>query len=288
MHTHTLRWQYHGLTLGRQTAIMGIVNVTPDSFSDGGRFQAVDAAVAHAEHLVRWGADIIDIGGESTRPFAAAVSPRDEIARVLPVIERLADRVSAPISIDTTKAEVAEAALDAGASIINDISALRMDPQMAATAARHGVPVILMHMQGTPRTMQVEPTYNDVVAEVRAFLDDAIRRAVAAGISRKMIIVDPGIGFGKTGRHNLILIRHLEDLVDLGVPILVGPSRKRFIRDLVKGPGDKDPAPDQQEVETGTQAAVAASVMHGAHIVRVHDVARTRATLRVLDAIRGV
>jgi dihydropteroate synthase len=287
MHIHTLRWQNHELTLGRQTAIMGIVNVTPDSFSDGGHFQAADVAVAHAEHLIRCGADIIDIGGESTRPFAAAVSPREEIARVLPVIERLAGSISVPISIDTTKAEVAEAALGAGAAIINDISALRMDPQMATTAARHGVPVILMHMKGTPRTMQVEPTYNDVVAEVRDFLDDAIRRAVTAGNSREMIIVDPGIGFGKTGRHNLLLIRHLEALVDLGVPVLVGPSRKRFIRDLVKAPGDEDPAPDCPEVETGTQAAVAAAVMHGAHVVRVHDVARTRATISVLDAIRG-
>jgi dihydropteroate synthase len=287
MHIHTLRWQNHELTLGRQTAIMGIVNVTPDSFSDGGHFQAADVAVAHAEHLIRCGADIIDIGGESTRPFAAAVSPREEIARVLPVIERLAGSISVPISIDTTKAEVAEAALGAGAAIINDISALRMDPQMATTAARHGVPVILMHMQGTPRTMQVEPTYNDVVAEVRDFLDDAIRRAVTAGNSREMIIVDPGIGFGKNGRHNRLLIRHLHALVDLGVPVLVGPSRKRFIRDLVKAPGDEDPAPDCPEVETGTQAAVAAAVMHGAHIVRVHDVARTRATISVLDAIRG-
>ena len=287
MHTHTLRWQNHELALGRQTAIMGIVNVTPDSFSDGGHFQAVDAAVAHAEHLIRSGADIIDIGGESTRPFAAAVSPREETARVLPVIERLAGKISVPISIDTTKAEVAEAALGAGAAIINDISALRMDPQMAATAARHGVPVVLMHMQGTPRTMQVEPTYNDVVAEVRDFLDDAIQRAVEAGIAREMIVVDPGIGFGKTGRHNLLLIRHLEALVDLGVPVLVGPSRKRFIRDLVKAPGDEDPAADCPEVETGTQAAVAAAVMHGAHVVRVHDVASTKATLRVLDAIRG-
>jgi dihydropteroate synthase len=198
MQPHSLCWQNHVLNLGPQTAIMGIVNVTPDSFSDGGRFQAADAAVSHAEHLIRCGADIIDIGGESTRPFAQAVSPKEEIARVLPVIKRLA-QFPVPISIDTTKAEVADAALDAGAAMINDISALEMDSQMAAVAIRHGVPVILMHMQGTPRTMQLEPTYDDVVAEVRDYLAAAIRRAVASGIPREKIIVDPGIGFGKTG-----------------------------------------------------------------------------------------
>jgi dihydropteroate synthase len=288
MQPHTLCWQKHVLNPGPRTAIMGVVNVTPDSFSDGGRFQAVDAATAHAEHLFRCGADIIDIGGESTRPFAQAVSPEEEIARVVPVIKRLAGSVSVPISIDTTKAEVAEAALEAGAVMINDISALDMDPQMAATAVRHGAAVILMHMQGTPRTMQLEPTYNDVVAEVRDYLAAAIRRAVATGIAREKIIVDPGIGFGKTGRHNMLLIRHLQVLTELGVPVLVGPSRKRFIRDLVKAPGEQDPAPDRPEVETGTQAAVAAAVLNGAHIVRVHDVATTKATLSVLDAIRGV
>ena len=288
MQPQTLSWQNHVLNLGPRTAIMGIVNVTPDSFSDGGRFQAVDAAVAHAEYMIRCGADIIDIGGESTRPFALAVTPQEEIDRVLPVIERLTGTTSVPISIDTTKAEVAEAALDAGAAIINDISSLTMDPRMAATAARHGVPVVLMHMQGTPRTMQLEPTYDDVVAEVREYLDAAIRRAVAAGIPRNNVIVDPGIGFGKTGHHNLLLIRHLQALTDLGVPVLVGPSRKRFIRDLVKAPGQEDLAPDRPEVEAGTQVAVAAAVMNGAKIVRVHDVAATKATLRVLDAIRGV
>jgi dihydropteroate synthase len=287
MQPHTLCWQNHVLNLGARTAIMGVVNVTPDSFSDGGRFQAVDAAVAHAEHLIRCGADIIDIGGESTRPFAPAVSPREEIDRVLPVIKRLAGSISVPISIDTAKAEVAEAALDAGAAMINDISALTMDPQMAAMAVRHQVPVILMHMQGNPRTMQLQPTYDDVVTEVRDYLASAVRRAAAAGIAREKIIVDPGIGFGKTGRHNLLLIRHLHVLTDLGVPVLVGPSRKRFIRDLVKAPGQEDPAPDRPEVATGTQAAVAAAVMNGAHIVRVHDVESTRATLSVLDAIRS-
>ncbi len=288
MQPHTLCWQNHVLNLGPQTAIMGIVNVTPDSFSDGGRFQAADEAVSHAEHLIRCGADIIDIGGESTRPFAQAVSPKEEIARVLPVIKRLAGSIPVPISIDTTKAEVADAALDAGAAMINDISALEMDSQLAAVAVRHGVPVVLMHMQGTPRTMQLEPTYDDVVSDVRDYLAAAIRRAVAAGIPREKIIVDPGIGFGKTGRHNLLLIQHLRVLTELGVPVLVGASRKRFIRDLVKKPGQEVPAPDRAEVEAGTQAAVAAAVMNGAQIVRVHDVANTKAALSVLDAIRGV
>jgi dihydropteroate synthase len=286
MQTYTLNWLNHVLKLGPRTAIMGIVNVTPDSFSDGGRFHTADAAIAHAEQLIQAGADIIDIGGESSRPFADAVSPEEEMARVLPVIKHLAGRISVPISIDTTKAAVAEAALEAGAAIVNDISALEMDPKIAEVAVRHGVPVILMHMKGTPRTMQLEPEYENVVNEVRDFLSAAIERAVSAGIDRKKIIVDPGIGFGKTAHHNLLLLQQLEELADLGVPILVGPSRKRFIRDIVNVSSQEDITPDRPEVETGTQAAVAAAIMHGAHIVRVHDVANTRAMVRVLDAIR--
>ncbi len=286
MQTYTLNCPKQVLSLGPHTTVMGIVNVTPDSFSDGGRFNSTKAAIAQAEHLIQAGADIIDIGGESTRPFAAAVSAEDEAARVLPVIENLARRIAVPISIDTTKAAVAEAAVKAGAAIINDISALTLDPRIAEVAAAHEVPVILMHMKGTPRTMQLEPVYDNVVIEVRDFLKHAIDRALAAGIDRSKVIVDPGIGFGKTGRHNLLLIRHLEELADLGVPILVGPSRKRFIRDLVKAPAQEDLAPDNPSVETGTQAAVAAAIMNGAHIVRVHDVANTKAMVKVLDAIR--
>jgi len=286
MQTYTLNWSNHELMLGPRTAIMGIINVTPDSFSDGGRFHAADAAIAQAEHMIQTGADIIDIGGESTRPFADAVSPEEEMARVLPVIKHLAGRISVPISIDTTKAAVAEAAINAGAAIINDISSLRMEPEIAKVAGRHGVPVILMHMKGTPRTMQLKPVYDHVVTEVRDFLEDAIQRAISAGIDREKVIIDPGIGFGKNGRHNLLLIQQLEALADLGAPILVGPSRKRFIRDLVKLSSQEDIAPDQPEVETGTQAAVAAAIMNGAHIVRVHDVANTKAMVRVLDAIR--
>ncbi len=288
MKTYTLSWQGRQLRLGPDTTVMGIVNVTPDSFSDGGRFHSVEAALAQGERLVKAGAAIIDIGGESTRPFAEEVSAKEEISRVVPPIKALSGKIPVPISIDTTKAEVAEAAIDAGASIINDISAMQMDPRMAETAARLGVPVILMHMKGTPRTMQANPDYDDVVAEVKAYLAKTIENAVAAGVDRSKIIIDPGIGFGKTGRHNLELINGLSAFKDLDVPLLVGPSRKRFIRDILKDPSQEDISPDRPEVETGTQAAVAASIMKGAHIVRVHNVANTVAMVKVLDAIRLV
>ncbi len=267
---------------------MGIVNVTPDSFSDGGQFHHKDAAVAQAKRLFAAGADIIDIGGESTRPFAEPVSTQQELDRVIPVIEALAPDLPVPVSIDTTKAAVAAAALEAGAAMINDISALRMDAQMASVAAKAGVPMVLMHMLGTPGDMQMNPEYDDVVVEVCQFLDDAIDRAVAEGIAREMIIVDPGIGFGKTGRHNLLLMQHLEALRDLGAPVLVGSSRKRFIRDILNPLEGEDISPELPKVETGTQATVAVAVMHGAHIVRVHNVANTRATVDVLDAIRNI
>jgi dihydropteroate synthase len=286
MRKHTLRWHHHEIVLGSRTAIMGIVNVTPDSFSDGGQFHSADAAIRQGLGLVAAGADILDIGGESTRPFADPVTAEEERRRVLPVIEALAERVSVPISIDTTKASVAAAALASGASIINDISALRMDNAIATVAAQARVPVILMHMQGTPGNMQLNPVYNDVVEEVHGFLADTIAQAVYRGIPRDLLIVDPGIGFGKTGRHNLLLLKHLDAFDDLDVPLLVGTSRKRFIRDIVKPPEAEDVAPDLPEVETGTQASMAAAIMKGAHIVRVHDVANTRAMVDVLDAIR--
>lgn len=287
MKAYTLNWKSHTLELGRQTRIMGIVNVTPDSFSDGGRFYNTDAAVEQALQLVASGADIIDIGGESTRPYAQEVDAEEEMNRVVPVIRALATRIPVPISIDTTKASVAEAALNAGASIINDISAFSMDPPIAKLAARHAVPVIVMHMLGKPRTMQINPTYKDVVTEVRDYLGAAVETAMAAGINKEMIIIDPGIGFGKTLGHNLLLIKHLQALAALEVPILVGPSRKTFIRKLVTPPGRAELAPDHPLVETGTQAAVAASVFNGAHILRVHDVANTRAMVTILDAIRN-
>ncbi len=273
-----LRCGPHVLSLGPRTLIMGILNVTPDSFSDGGRFFDKEVAVAQGEALAAAGADIIDVGGESTRPFSEAVPAEEEIRRVVPVIEKLAHRVSVPISIDTTKAQVAAQALETGAVIVNDIGALRLDPAMANLVADREVPVVLMHMQGTPRTMQENPQYEDVVAEVQRFLSDAIYRAEEAGIDRSKIIVDPGIGFGKTVTHNLQLIRGLSAFQRLGVPVLIGPSRKSFISKLL-GPGD-------ERREVGTQAAVTAAAMNGAHIVRVHDVERTRQTLKLADALR--
>jgi len=269
----------YALTLGPRTLIMGVLNVTPDSFSDGGLFLDKQDAVAHGEALARAGADIIDVGGESSRPFSEPVSAEEEIRRVVPVIEQLAGRLSIPISIDSTKAEVARRALDAGAVIVNDIGALRLDPVLAGLVADRNVPVVLMHMLGTPKTMQKDPHYDDVVTEVKDFLENAIERAEAAGIDRKRTIVDPGIGFGKTVNHNLRLIEGLAALQALGVPILIGPSRKSFIQKLL--------GPDDERREIGTQAAVAAAAMHGAHIVRVHDVERTRETLKLVDAIRN-
>ncbi len=281
----TLCWGNRTLELGRRTCLMGVLNVTPDSFSDGAKFYEADAAVAHGEQMVREGADIIDVGGESTRPFSQPVAAEEELRRVLPVIEKLAPRIAVPISIDTTKAEVARRALLAGASIINDISALRFDSRLAALAAESGVPLILMHMLGSPKTMQVEPVYTNLLAEVRSFLADAIRRAEDRGIARSKLIVDPGIGFGKTVDHNLSLIKRLAVFSDLDVPILVGPSRKAFLRQLLKDETVEDIRPDHSLAAVGTQAAVAASVFNGAHMVRVHDVAATRATLKIIDAM---
>lgn len=285
MPTYTITCGERTLELGQRSLIMGIVNVTPDSFSDGGHFFSHDRAVAQAMQLVEEGADILDIGGESTRPFSDPVSESEELDRVLPVIESLAGRVAVPISVDTTKASVARQAVDAGASIINDVSALRMDPDMAAAAARCRVPLILMHMKGIPKTMQVDPVYDDLLSDIITFLSDAMDRAVTAGVDRAAIILDPGIGFGKTVGHNLQILRNLDRFRDLDAPLLVGPSRKMFIRQLLKGPSETEIPPLSVEVARGTQAAVAAAALNGAHIVRVHDVARTRATLSVVNAI---
>lgn len=283
--TFDLKWHSHHLSLGARTLVMGIVNVTPDSFSDGGRFYDPSQAIAHGERLAREGADILDIGGESTRPFSDPVSAADEIERVVPVIEALASRVDLPISIDTKKAVVAEAALAAGAAMINDVSALTADPRMAPLAAEAAVPLILMHMQGTPKTMQAAPHYDDLLAEVGQFLQNAWDSAVNAGVRRDRVLLDPGIGFGKTFAHNAELLKNLTRLGTLGAPLLVGASRKAFIRNLVKPENADDIAADAPEVETGTQATVTAAIMGGAHIVRVHEVANTKATVRVVDAI---
>jgi len=237
---YRLAWGRHVLDLGRRTCIMGVVNVTPDSFSDGGRFYDAAAAVAQGERLAAEGADIIDIGGESTRPFSEPVAIEEEIRRVVPVVAALAARVRIPISVDTTKAAVARRALESGAAMINDISALRFDPDVAGVGAEFGVPVVLMHMRGEPRSMQVAPHYDEPVTDIRGFLGEAAAAAERQGIPRERLIVDPGIGFGKTPEHNLQLIRRLQEFAALGLPILVGPSRKSFIRRLVKPDGAKD------------------------------------------------
>lgn len=259
--------------------VMGIVNVTPDSFYDGGRYGTRERAVAHALDLVGEGADLLDIGGESTRPGAQPVGEEEELTRVLPVLAELARRVTIPISVDTTKAGVARRALDAGAAIINDVSALRRDPDMAAVIAEKGAGVVLMHMSGTPQSMQEAPHYDDVVAEVRLFLDERMQAAEEAGIAKTNIVLDPGIGFGKLMVHNLQLLHHLSDLMMLNRPLLVGVSRKNFIGHLVDRPVGQR--------QWGTAAAVALAVAGGAQILRVHDVAAMADVVKVASAVRS-
>ena len=283
--TYHLSWSGYNLELGRQTCIMGVVNVTPDSFSDGGKFYNTDGAIAQGEKLAAEGADIIDIGGESTRPFSDPVSVEEEIRRVVPVIDKLARRVSVPISIDTTKADVARRALEVGAAIINDVTALRFDPGLAALAVEFDTPLILMHMLGEPKSMQVAPSYANLIEDIRSFLADAVERAEDLGVPRSKIFVDPGIGFGKTVAHNLLLIKHVQAFASLDTPILIGASRKAFIRKILKQAHEEDIRPDLPIVETGSQAAVSAAVLNGAHIVRVHDVANTLATVKILDTM---
>jgi dihydropteroate synthase len=244
--------------------------------------------VAQGEKLAAEGADIIDIGGESTRPFSEPVSVKEEIRRVIPVIETLAPRIAVPISIDTTKSEVARRALDAGASIINDVSALRFDPDLAALAAESDTPLILMHMLGEPNSMQVLPRYDNLIDDILSFLNDAVERAENQGVSRAKIMIDPGIGFGKTVAHNLLLIKHLQAFTHLDLPVLIGTSRKAFIRKILKDTHEQDIRPDLPIVENGTQATVAAAIMNGAHMVRVHDVANTVATVKIVDALMNV
>jgi len=287
MKTYHLKWDKHRLALGHRTCIMGVLNVTPDSFSDGGNFFSFEDAVYQGQKLFEDGADILDIGGESTRPFSDPVSEEEEIRRVVPVIERLANRISIPISIDTTKASVARQAIKAGASMINDISSLRFDSKMADVAVEYTVPVILMHMLGTPKSMQTEPVYVDPITEIKAFFEKAVDRAENQGISRSKVIIDPGIGFGKTLEHNLLLIKYLKEFKTLDVPIMIGTSRKAFLRNILKDPSVEDIDPESTMVETGSQASVAAAVLNGAHMVRVHDVANTRITVKIVDAIKN-
>lgn len=244
-----------------RTSIMGILNVTPDSFYDGGRYLSVEDAVRHAEELVQEGADIIDIGGESTRPGSEPVSLEDELRRVIPVIKKLVSRIKIPISIDTQKAQVARQALEIGAHIINDISALRADPEMVNVAKKYDVPVVLVHMKGTPKDMQENPCYDDVISEIKEFFRERIQRS---GIRKENIILDPGIGFGKRLEDNLEIIKRLGEFKELGFPILIGPSRKSFI-------GGKS-----SERIWGTAGAVAVGVLNGADIIRVHDVSEMK------------
>jgi len=258
--------------------VMGVLNVTPDSFYDGGRRLGPEKAAADGEEMAATGADIIDIGGESTRPGARAVTEEEELERVLPVVRGLRRTIAIPISIDTYKANVARAALDEGADIVNDISALRFDPAMAALVAAEKVPIVLMHMQGTPRTMQMEPCYGDVLSEVKDFLAAQIRLALESGIALERIIIDPGIGFGKTLEHNLRLLNGLAELSRLGQPLLVGASRKAFIGRIL------NVTPDERL--EGSLAAAVAAVLRGAHIIRAHDVKETRRAVNVADAIR--
>lgn len=265
------------LNFGKRTYIMGILNVTPDSFSDGGKFIDFDDAVAHAKLMIEEGADIIDIGGESTRPGAKPVPVPEELGRVIPVIKKLHRETSAIISIDTTKSKVAEKAINTGASMINDVSALRFDSKMAKVAARYKVPLILMHMLGKPRTMQKNPQYKDLIFDIISYLQNSIRLAIKGGVPQGKIVIDPGFGFGKTVEHNLEILRRLRELKVLGCPILIGTSRKSTIGKVLD-------LPPEERLE-GTSATVTAAICSGANIVRVHDVAEMARVVKMSDAI---
>ncbi|MCS7080440.1 MAG: dihydropteroate synthase [Chloracidobacterium sp.] len=269
----------HTLALGTATRVMGILNVTPDSFSDGGRYTTIEAAVAHGRRLVEEGADIVDVGGESTRPGAQTVEASEEMARVLPVIEALAGTVSVPISIDTYKASVAEAALKAGAAIVNDISGFRFDARMPEVVARYGAGVVLMHSRGRPGALHGLSPTADILAEVEASFHRSLFVARTAGIDPDCVVLDPGLGFGKTVEDNLLLLGVLPRLAALGRPLLVGPSRKSFIG-MVTG------KPNPADRLLGTAASVTVAIVGGAHIVRVHDVAAMRECIAMADAVR--
>jgi dihydropteroate synthase len=270
------------LALGERTLVMGVLNVTPDSFSDGGKFLSAKAAIAQALAMEQAGADLIDIGGESTRPGSTGTPAEEELARVLPVLEGLRGVLHIPLSIDTKKSQVAKGAIGAGAELINDISGLKSDPRLAEIAARSGVPLILMHMRGEPRTMQKGPFARDVIKDVAHGLRQAAAKARKAGVAKSQIIVDPGIGFGKSFAQNYQLLQKLPELARLGYPLLVGTSRKGFLGRTLARDGKSAPA---EERIWGTAATVAASILAGAHIVRVHDVAEMVQVARVADCV---
>ncbi len=263
-----MSWEWRKADRPRPVLVMGVLNTAPDSFSDGGQFTEPDVAIAHGLRLEAEGADVVDVGGASSRPGSEAISVDEELARVMPVVEGLTARLRVPVSIDTSSAEVAEAALRAGARIVNDVTALRGDPAMGPLVARYDAGLVLMHMKGTPATMQEDPRYEDVVHEVKTFLAQRVRAALEVGVPPQRIAVDPGIGFGKTVDHNLELIRRIGELRALGHPVLIGPSRKRFIGALLG-------VPVTERLE-GTLAACAVAVVGGADAVRVHDVAPVR------------
>lgn len=276
---YTVKLRGKALELGRRTLIMGVLNITPDSFSDGGRFADYERALARAFELISAGADILDVGGESTRPGSAPVPGPVELERVIPIIRAVRESSDIPISIDTNKSEVALQSLAAGADIINDVSSLRFDPGMARAAAASGAPLILMHMLGAPRTMQINPVYESVISEIIAFLEQRMKFAVKNGIERSQIIVDPGIGFGKTVTHNLNIIRDLDSFSCMDRPIMLGASRKRFIGKILGRP--------EGERELGTAVVNAFGIAAGAHILRVHDVAFHREAVGLAEAVRN-
>ena len=267
------------MTPEKSIRVMGILNITPDSFSDGGQFSTFDTALAQAERLIRDGADILDIGGESTRPFADPVSTEEELHRVIPVIEAVRSNHSTPISIDTSKAVVAREALNAGADIINDVWSLRKDPEMIEVALETDVPIIIMHMKGTPTDMQIKTSYDDVVAEILDFFRERLDWITAKGVARDRLTIDPGIGFGKNLQHNLSILKHLDAFSSLGSPVLLGHSRKRFLGDIT-GMTEEMARDLASAVVTGLCAS------KNIDIVRVHDVAATRQALKVAMAIR--
>ncbi|UCD72442.1 MAG: dihydropteroate synthase [Syntrophobacterales bacterium] len=275
---HTLRFKKKVLNLNEKTHLMGILNVTPDSFSDGGLYINPDKAIAHGIELASQGADIIDIGGESTRPGAAPLKQDEELRRVIPVIDGLAAKVEIPISIDTYKSSVAERSIESGAEMINDISGLKFDPKMVGVVAKYDVPVVLMHIKGTPKVMQSDVHYDCLLTEIMEYLEQSIEIAEGAGIDAGQIIVDPGIGFGKSVQDNLKIIRHLAELKSLGKPILLGTSRKSFIGKLLHA--------DVNQRDEGTLASISAAIMNGANILRVHDVAPAKKAAQIADAIR--
>lgn len=278
-----LRLRSRTLVLGERTLIMGVLNVTPDSFSDGGAFLDSEAAIAHALQLEQDGADILDIGGESTRPGATAISSQEELRRILPVIQVLRGKLRIPMSVDTRRSEVAEAALASGAEMINDVSGLRTDPRLGEAARRARAAVILMHMRGTPRTMQKGPFARNVVRDVVSGLREAMVRAKSAGLAKTQLVLDPGIGFGKTHEQNFEILARLPEFARLGCPIMVGTSRKAFLGKALARAGDAAPPADQRLL--GTATTVTASILHGAHIVRVHDVAEIAGVVRVADHV---